>query len=300
MEIVIGTRGSRLAMAQAESVRDCLAENYPEHTFTIKAISTKGDRVTDRPLAQIGGKGLFVREIEEEILAGTIRLAVHSMKDMPVDPAEGLMFARAWKREDARDALIQRTGGAPGAPQGGNVLAGVPRGAVIGTGSARRRAQLMRLRPDLRVVGIRGNVDTRLRKMEEEKMDGIVLAAAGLHRLGLRDRITGYFSFDEMIPSPAQGVLALEIRCDDREICRMLDRLADDESDITARAERRFLALCGGDCHVPAGAVCERTAEGEYRLRGMYGGGSSLRYADVTAADPEELAQMAVERMGLQ
>ena len=197
MNYRIGTRGSKLALAQAEYVRDRLAEAYREDTFEIRVIKTKGDRVLDKPLHEIGDKGLFVREIEEQLLDGEVDLGVHSMKDMPSYPADGLKFTKAWKREDARDVLILRRA---------KTLEELPFGAVIGTGSRRREFQLKKLRPDINVINIRGNVDTRLRKMEEEKLDGIVLAAAGLHRLGMQEKITCYLETEQMIPAPAQGI----------------------------------------------------------------------------------------------
>ena len=290
MEVLIGTRGSRLALAQAGYVRDVLRDACPRHSFDLRVITTKGDRITDRPLDEIGGKGLFVREIEEQLLAGGIQLAVHSMKDMPVFPAEGLVFTRTWKREDARDALILREK---------RSLAELPFGAVIGTGSIRRQTLLRRLRPDLRLVGIRGNIDTRLRRMEEDRLDGIVLAAAGLHRLGMRERITQYLSYEQMIPSPAQGVLALEVREDAFELRRLLDQFAHEESECTAAAEREFLRLCGGDCHMPVGAVCERMPEGRYRLRAVSGaaGGEPLSFVCAEGTDAMETAREAALRL---
>ncbi len=162
MHYVIGTRGSKLAVAQAETVRTKLAETYPKDTFELRIISTKGDLMSDRPLHEIGGSGVFVREIEQQILSGEIQLGVHSMKDMPADPANGLTFAKAWKREDPRDVLILREK---------RSLWELPQGAVIGTGSKRRMLQLKKLRPDLIVTGIRGNVETRLLKMDQERLD---------------------------------------------------------------------------------------------------------------------------------
>ena len=176
MEYKIGTRGSRLALAQAMGVRNRLAEAYPKDRFEIQVIKTKGDLVLDKPLHEIGDKGVFVKEIEEKLLSGEIQIGVHSMKDMPAFPAPGLLFAKPWKREDPRDVLILRQA---------KSLDTLKEGAVIGTGSKRRELQLKRIRPDLKVAGIRGNVDTRLRKMEQEGLDGILLAAAGLHRLGM-------------------------------------------------------------------------------------------------------------------
>ena len=174
MNVIIGTRGSKLALAQAEYVKNRLQKHYPQNSYELKIISTKGDREQKKALDQIGDKGLFVREIEQELLDGTISLAVHSMKDMPAEQPSGLVFAHAWKREDPREVLILREAVS---------LEELPQHAVIGTGSRRRAFQLLQLRKDLRITGIRGNVDTRIKKMQEEQLDGIVLAAAGLHRL---------------------------------------------------------------------------------------------------------------------
>lgn len=289
MHCIIGTRGSKLAVAQAEYVREKLQDAWPEDEFTIRIISTKGDRILDKPLQEIGGKGIFVHEIEQALLSGEIHIAVHSMKDMPIVPERGLMFVPCMKREDSRDVLILRTAAS---------LEELPKGAVIGTGSIRRKAQLLRMRPDLKIVGIRGNVDTRIRKLFSEKLDGIVLAAAGLHRLGQKDKITQYLSYEQMLPSPAQGVLGLEICEGSEEIKRLLLPLWDEESDRTARAEREFLRLCGGDCHMPVAAVCERI-EGGYRLRAMTGNadGSRLSFADVQGECAGELAEIAIRQL---
>ena len=237
MKYTIGTRGSKLALAQAEYVRDRLAQAYPEEEFELQIIKTKGDLVLDKPLHEIGDKGVFVKEIEEKIWSGEVQIGVHSMKDMPSHPAPGLLFAKAWKREDPRDALILREK---------ERLEDLPKGAAIGTGSRRREFQIKRLRPDLRVVNIRGNVDTRLCKMEEEKLDGIILAAAGLRRLGMEERITLYLEPEEMIPAPAQGILALEIREGETELLKLLDALSDEETEQAAAAERGFLREIGG------------------------------------------------------
>ena len=286
MKYTIGTRGSKLALAQAEYVRDRLAQAYPEEEFGFQIIKTKGDLVLGRPLHEIGDKGVFVKEIEEKIWSGEVQIGVHSMKDMPSHPAPGLLFAKAWKREDPRDALILREK---------ERLEDLPEGAVIGTGSRRREFQIKRLRPDLRVVNIRGNVDTRLRKMEEEKLDGIILAAAGLRRLGMEERITRYLEPEEMIPAPAQGILALEIREGETELLKLLDALSDEETEQAAAAERGFLREIGGDCHVPVGAVCRKGADGLYHLDAMFGNetGSRLAYAAVRGTAPEQLAKEA-------
>ena len=169
MKYIIGSRGSRLALIQTKYVQEKLAKAYPEHSFEIEVIKTKGDKIQNKPLDKIGGKGLFVKEIEEKIISGEIHMGVHSMKDMPSTPAKGLVFTKSWKREDPRDVLILRTA---------SNLSDLRKGAVIGTGSKRRAFQLLKQRPDLKIVNIRGNVDTRLRKMEEQELDGIILAAA--------------------------------------------------------------------------------------------------------------------------
>ena len=290
MEYRIGTRGSKLALTQAEYVCRRLAEAYPEDTFEIQVIQTRGDVILDKPLHEIGDKGVFVKEIEEKLLKGEIQIAVHSMKDMPSAPAPGLMFTRSWKREDPRDVLILREK---------KSLSELPPGAVIGTGSKRREFQLKRLRPDIRVVGIRGNVDTRIRKMEEEKLDGILLAAAGLRRLGMEDRITQYLEPEEMIPAPAQGILALEICQGEQKLLEMLNRLSDEETDAAARAERGFLRQMGGSCHIPVGAAAERKEDGSYRLLAMFGNESGTRQAYVTVSgiDPEKLAEEAAKEV---
>lgn len=286
MKYRIATRGSQLALVQANYVRKRLMQAYPENEFEILVVKTKGDLVLDRPLDQIGEKGVFVKEIEEKILNGEADIGVHSMKDMPSILADGLVFAKAWKREDVRDVLILREKGS---------LEELPKGAVIGTGSKRRQVQLKRLREDLRVVGIRGNVDTRIRKMEEEKLDGLLLAAAGLHRLGKEDRITQYLDVEQMIPAPAQGVLALEIRKEDKRLLEMLDALSDMETVKTVEVEREFLLEMGGDCHVPIGAVCRREADGKYCLLAMFGNrsGGKQAYVEVRGDDTKGLAQKA-------
>ncbi|MGN0350736.1 MAG: hydroxymethylbilane synthase [Roseburia sp.] len=290
MKYKIGTRGSKLALVQASYVCKRLQETYPQHEFEIKIIKTKGDLIQNKPLNQIGEKGLFVKEIEEQILADEVQIGVHSMKDMPAEPAKGLIFTKAWKREDPRDVLILREK---------KSLEELPEGAVIGTGSIRRRVQLQRLRSDLQVVDIRGNVDTRLRKMEEQKLDGIVLAAAGLHRLGLEHLITQYFETEEMIPAPAQGILALEIAKEKTELAEMLNTLSEEASEKAARAERGYLEGMGGDCHVPIGAVCKELEDGTLCLRTMFGDetGEKVTFAKVTGAVPEQMAKEAVLEM---
>lgn len=286
MKYIIGTRGSRLALAQADYVCARLQATYPDIEFEIKVIQTKGDLVLEKPLHEIGDKGVFVKEIERELLEKRADIGVHSMKDMPSKPAAGLLFTKAWNREDPRDVLILREK---------QSLSELHAGAVIGTGSKRREFQLKKLRPDLKVVNIRGNVDTRIRKMHEEKLDGIVLAAAGLHRLGMQDRIACYLEAEEMISAPAQGVLALEIREGEEGLLQMLDALGDDETANAVEAERGFLQEIGGDCHVPIGAVCKKGRDGVFSLRAMFGDemGKRQAYVSVSGSRPCELAKRA-------
>ena len=262
MRFVVGSRGSKLALAQTQWVIDKLKTISPDSDFEIRIIKTKGDKITEVALDKIGDKGLFVKEIEEELLKGGIDLAVHSMKDIPSFLPEGLAFAGVPKREDFRDALILR--------EGLENLNDIPFGGKIGTGSKRRKYQLLNLRPDLDVVSIRGNVDTRLRKMKEMRLDGIILAAAGLKRLGLEDKITHYFSIEEMIPAPAQGALAIEIRKSDNDIRRITEKIMDKNSEIQVKAERTFLNNLEGSCQVPVGAICVIQGE-KLTLHGIFG-----------------------------
>lgn len=288
MEYVIGSRGSKLALIQTEYVQKSLQKAYPMHRFSIRVIQTKGDKVKNQPLHKIGGKGLFVKEIEEKILSGEIHMGVHSMKDMPASAVPGLVFTKPWKREDPRDALVLRNAAK---------LSELKKGAVIATGSKRRAYQLKQLRPDFNIVGIRGNVDTRLRKMEEQKLDGLVLAAAGLHRLGLEHKIAHYFDENEMIPAPAQGVLALEIREDQIELKQMLDSLSHEQTVQEVLCERTFLQKIGGDCHMPVGARCKKIHD-KYHLDTVFGDetGKKLVTVRIEGDDPLELADQAVEQ----
>ena len=256
----IGTRGSKLAMIQTAFVKTRLEAAYPEDRFEVVVIRTKGDRVTDRPIAAIGDSSLFTREIEEALLDGRIDLAVHSMKDLAAECPKGLTFAKAWTREDPRDALVSR--------DGRSTLAELPAGAPVATGSVRRNALLRRMRPDLRIVDIRGNVDTRLRKLfdpaaDEPQLDAIVLAVAGLKRLGRADVISECLDPAKMIPAPNQGQLAIELRADDAELKAKIDALGDDAAELVAFAERAFLKETGADCHQPVGALASMRGDGD-------------------------------------
>lgn len=238
----IGTRGSKLALWQANWVKDRINETHPDTDVTLTIIKTKGDKILDVPLAQVGGKGLFVKEIEEALLDGRVDLAVHSMKDMPADIPEGLAIGPIPQREIPYDVLIS----ASGAP-----LDGLPEGAAIGTSSLRRGAQLLSARPDVRIIPLRGNLDTRLRKLDAGEMDAIVLAAAGVRRLGLAARITETLPADVMLPAVAQGALCIEVRRNDATIAAALAFLDHPESTVAVAGERAFLRRIGGSCQVP-------------------------------------------------
>ena len=268
MKLVVGTRGSNLALVQTNWVVDQLKKENPGVEFEVKIIKTKGDLIKDLPLDKIGDKGLFVKEIEKSLLDGEIDMAVHSMKDMPSYLPEGLKFAHSPKREDPRDALIFK--------EGYKSLDDLPQGARIGTGSKRRKYQLLKHRPDLEIVPIRGNIETRIKKIETEKLDGVVLAASGLRRAGLDDKIDYYIPTDIMLPAPAQGILALEIREHDKETEKIIDSIKDDITKIQIDAERGFLIGVNGSCHIPMGAYCEIEGE-KITLTGLYGDGEGKK-----------------------
>ena len=242
--IVIGTRSSKLALWQADYVEAKLREKYPELHVVQKRMTTKGDRVLDAPLAKIGGKGLFTKELEQAMLAGEIDLAVHSLKDMPTELPEGLMLAAVTERFDPGDAVVS--------PRY-QTLANLPQGAKVGTSSLRRRAQLLAKRPDLEIVSLRGNVNTRLKKLEEENFDAIILAVAGLKRLGFHDRITEILPREICLPAVGQGALAIEARADDEATLSLIAFLDDAATRAAARAERAFLPRVGGGCPGPVG-----------------------------------------------
>ncbi len=255
MHIVIGSRGSQLALWQANWVRDQLTA--AGHEISIEIIRTSGDKLQSYPpeqplppsiaqsVAEAGTKGLFIKEIEEALLAGQVDLAVHSLKDLPTIMPAGLILAAVPPREDARDVFISA---------GGEPFGQLPAGARVGTSSPRRQAQIRRLRPGLELIAMRGNLDTRLRKLQRGDCAALVLAAAGLHRLGLRERITGYFSFDQICPAVGQGALAIEIRQDHAELARAVSPLDDPLTHLAVCAERALLRRLGGGCQVPIAA----------------------------------------------
>jgi len=241
--IVIATRESRLAMWQAEHVRAQLMRGGVE--VTLLPMTTRGDQILDRSLSKVGGKGLFVKELENALADGRADLAVHSLKDVPMDLPAGFTLAAVLEREDARDAWVSNRYAA---------LADLPPGAVVGTSSLRRMVQLAALRPDLRLEPLRGNLDTRLRKLDEGGYDAIVLAAAGLVRLGLGDRIRARFAATEMLPCAGQGALAVETRADDTALIARLESLTDRATRLAVAAERAVSRALGGSCSMPLAA----------------------------------------------
>jgi hydroxymethylbilane synthase len=257
----LGTRGSPLALAQARMVREALAmaHGFEPEAIELVVIRTTGDRIHDRPLADAGGKGLFTKEIEEALLDGRIDLAVHSSKDMPTVLPPGLVLAAFLEREDPRDAFISRKA---------NTLADLPRSAAVGTSSPRRQALVRRMRADLRVVDLRGNVETRLRKLDAGEADATLLALAGLKRLGLTDVATRVLEVDEFLPAVGQGAIGIETRADDGKTRTLLDAINHADTAAALVAERAFLAALDGSCRTPI-AGHATIAGGTLRFRGM-------------------------------
>jgi hydroxymethylbilane synthase len=257
---IIGTRGSKLALIQTDIVRDGLLRLYPEMEFTIKVIKTTGDSIWDTPLYLIGSKGLFIKEIEEELAAGGIDLAVHSVKDLPTELSDGLRLSAVLKREDPRDAFVSLKY---------DTLLGVRQGARIGTSSMRRKAQIAALRPDIEVVPLRGNVDTRVRKLEAGDLDAVILACAGVMRMGLRESIKEAIPLDIMVPPCGQGAIGIEARSatEADELVRPLDH---DATAFEVGLERRLLAGIGGGCSVPLGVNAQLSGN-RVIMRTVYG-----------------------------
>ncbi len=261
----LGTRGSPLALVQAEEVRRRLGEAHPElaaeGAVEIVVIRTSGDKIQDRTLAEIGGKGLFVKELDEAQLDRQIDIAVHSMKDLPTWLPDGLEIGAVLPREDPRDALFCSDAGS---------LAELPSGAVVGTASLRRQAQVLLARPDVTVVPLRGNVGTRLRKLADGEVDATLLAVAGLRRLGEAERITAALSVEEMLPAVAQGAIGLEIRAADDRSRAYLDAISCAESGLRIAAERALLATLEGSCRTPIAGLAELSEDKQgLRLRGL-------------------------------
>lgn len=285
--IVVGTRQSALALTQTNQVIGALeklaAELRLEVGFEVKKIVTKGDQILDVTLSKVGGKGLFVKEIEQALLNGEIDMAVHSMKDMPALLPEGLVNGAVPLRQDPRDCLISREG---------VDLDGLPHGAKVGTSSLRRSSQLLAYRPDLKLEWIRGNIDSRLRKLETEGFDAILLAAAGLKRMGWEDRITSYLPVEICLPAVGQGALGIQCRENDAELLELLGHYQDGDTARTVAAERSLLASLNGGCQVPIGAYAVLGEDGEtVHLTGLVGkpDGSLLLKESATGTDPEAL-----------
>jgi len=259
--LLIGTRGSPLALWQARHVRARLiaAHGLSESEVELSAITTSGDRIKDKPLRDFGGKGLFTKEIDEALLDGRIDLAVHSMKDLPTVLPENICIAAVLPREEVRDAFVSDKA---------ESLTSLPPGAVVGTSSLRRQAQVLRLRPDLRVADFRGNVETRLKKIEQGAVDAALLSFAGLERLGLADRATSILSPEEMLPAVAQGAIGVACRADDAKTRALLEPLNDENSETTVICERAFLARLDGSCRTPIAGLAE-IDDGILRFRGM-------------------------------
>ncbi|CAN7328889.1 hydroxymethylbilane synthase [Paenibacillus sp. LjRoot153] len=297
--IIVGTRQSALALTQTGQAVELLKQLASEHgiecQFEIKKIVTKGDRILDVTLSKVGGKGLFVKEIEQALTDGEIDIAVHSMKDMPFELPEGLVVGAIPKREDPRDALITR---------GGRSLDELPQGALVGTSSLRRASQLQHHRPDLRIESIRGNIDSRLRKLEEENFDAIMLAAAGLHRIGWQDRISSYLPPELCLPAVGQGALCIECRGNDDFVLDLLGKFQHEPTALAVRAERAFLGRLNGGCQVPLGAYASvnETSSGDVpllTLTGMVGTPDGVTMLKETASgnDPEALGALVAEKL---
>ena len=297
--IIIGTRSSKLALWQAEYVKSRLEEKYPALTVELKLMTTKGDKILDAPLAKIGGKGLFTKELETDMLTGGIDLAVHSLKDMPTEVPDGLVISAITKRFDPGDAVVS--------PEYQRFDA-LPLGAKVGTSSLRRKAQLLHVRPDLNICDLRGNVNTRLQKLADEDFDAIILAVAGLKRLGFGERITDVLPKSIVLPAVGQGAMAIETRADDAEIRALIDFLNDDETVRCATAERAFLGRVEGGCQVPVGVYATPAEAGQLQVEAVIASldGSKLYRDKITgqAADAEslgrQLADMLLAKGGLE
>ncbi|WIF94951.1 hydroxymethylbilane synthase [Caminicella sporogenes] len=244
-EIIVGTRGSELALTQTKIVIDKLKKIFPQLSFNIKIIKTTGDKILDKTLNKIGGKGLFVKEIENALLNNEIDLAVHSMKDVPSEFLKELEIGAVTEREDIRDVLLTKDK---------EKLNELKTGAKIGTSSLRRGAQILALRSDLKIKPIRGNIQTRINKMYDMELDGIVLAAAGIKRMGLEDKVSEYFDVKNIVPAVGQGALGIQIRKNDNFIKGIISKINDEKTELAVKAERSFMKVLNGGCHVPVGA----------------------------------------------
>lgn len=305
--LIIGTRGSKLALTQSEMMAAALRDLHPGLTVDLQIITTKGDQVLDVALSAVGDKGLFVKELEVALLAGDVDLAVHSCKDLPSIVPDGLTLAAFPQRADAFDALVLPQSAARHAPVGDDPFALLPQGARVGTSSLRRACQLRALRPDLQLADVRGNVDTRLRKLDEGQYDALILAAAGLRRLGLGARISALIPPGAMLPAVTQGTLAIEARADDPATLTLLAPLDDARTRIAAETERAFLRRLEGGCQVPIAAYAQvevqdgPSADWPVSLAGLVGSldGTSIVRGSLTGsgADAEIIGVRLAEEL---
>lgn len=281
--VVVATRKSELALAQCRQFLARLVARHPHLQIEELHVVTTGDRIVDRPLSEIGGKGLFLKEIEESLLAGQADFAVHSMKDVPPELHPGLVIGCIPEREDPRDVIVT---------QNGCPLAEVPQGGLIGTSSLRRGVQLLEHRPDLKVVPIRGNVGTRIKKCKDGLVNVTVLAQAGINRLGLQDAVSEVLSPEICLPAVGQGTLAIELRRDDAELSELLLTMQHDETALRTMAERGVMGAVEGDCKTPVAAFAERNGE-ELRLRAFLSepDGSNIRRREIRVPWPESLEE---------
>lgn len=288
-KIRIGTRDSQLAMWQAEWVKTQLMRVCPEGEFELVSMKTKGDKILDVPLSKIGDKGLFTKELEHGLLNGELDMAVHSLKDMPTNLPEGLIISTFCEREEPRDVFLSKNGVS---------LEELPSGAIIGTSSLRRKAQLKHFRPDLNFMDLRGNLQTRWKKLNESEMDGIVLAAAGVKRLGWEERITQIIPEEMMLSAVGQGSIAIEILEQRSDIKELLSRLNHFETEQAVRAERTLMRKLEGGCQVPIGALAQ-VVDGQIILRGMVASLDGVRMikAEAKGTDPEAVGMEVAERL---
>jgi hydroxymethylbilane synthase len=289
--IRIGTRASLLAMAQSTNIKNLIEAQYPDVQVELVKIVTKGDKILDVPLAKVGGKGLFVKEIEDAMLQHEVDIAVHSMKDVPAELPDELHLGIITKREDPRDAFISNAY---------KTLADLPQGARVGTSSLRRKSQLGLMRSDLIISDLRGNLDTRLRKLDEKQYDAIILAAAGLNRLKMSARVASFFNPTDMLPAVGQGAVGIELRKADTELLAALAFLADETTAVAVRAERSFLHRLEGGCQVPIGAFAELQG-GRVTITGLVASvnGAKMIKRQMTgdAADAENLGTRLAEEL---
>ncbi|MEN0663510.1 hydroxymethylbilane synthase [Caldifermentibacillus hisashii] len=290
-KIIVGSRRSKLAMTQTNWVIDQLKKIGAPFTFELKEIVTKGDEILNVTLSKVGGKGLFVKEIEQAMLKKEIDIAVHSMKDMPAVLPDGLVIGTIPEREDPRDVLISKEN---------RSLRDLPAGAIVGTSSLRRKAQILNIRPDLEIKWIRGNIDTRLKKLETEEYDAIILAAAGLSRMGWKAEVVSeYLEPSDCIPAVGQGALAIECRKDDEEILQWLAKLNCPKTNRAVQAERAFLNKIGGSCQVPVGGYAVINDEDDVVLNAFVasGNGKTIFKETVVGKDAVAVGEKAGERL---